>query len=162
VLRFQSVRLTLDWHSNSRRVKWIVCPGCDTGKVVGDCALACSPRCRNRVWRRRHGVGGRRAAVCGWCGAPLIYFSQDKLPGVRQFCDHRCARQAWAFERAKQRTTVAKALDIAVRKLQSSRMPRMLAAAVVLAQFRDEMAEQAKCERVARVRAFLANLPSAG
>jgi hypothetical protein len=143
-------------------VKWIVCPGCDTGKVVHDCAITCSPKCRNRVWRRRHGVGGRREKACGWCGAELIYLPQDKLPGIRQFCDHRCARQAWVFERAKQRTTVTRALDIAVRKLQGSRMPRMLAAAVVLAQLRDELAEHADRERVARVRAFLAKLPSTG
>ena len=61
-----------------------------------------------------------------------MYLSQDKLPGVRQFCDHRCARHAWAFERAKQRTSVTKALEIAVRKLQTSRMPSMLAAAAGL------------------------------
>lgn len=78
--------------------------------------------------RRRHGLGGRRATVCSWCGEPLVYLSQDKFPGVRQFCDHRCARQAWVFERAKQRTTVTKALGIAVRKLQGSRMLSMLAA----------------------------------
>lgn len=143
-------------------MKWIVCPGCNTGKVVHDCALVCSPTCRNRVWRRRHGVGGRRATVCGWCGEPLVYLSQDKLPGVRQFCDHRCARQAWAFERAKQRTTVTKALEIAVRKLQASRMPSLLAAATVLTRLRDELAEEADRERTARVNAFLAKLPPTG
>ena len=73
-----------------------------------------------------------------------------------------CARQAWVFERAKQRTTVTKALEIAVRKLQTSRMPGLLAAAVVLSQFRDELAEQAERERMVRIRAFLSKLPPTG
>ena len=91
-----------------------------------------------------------------------MYLPQDKLPGIRRYCDHACARQAWLFERAKQRTTVAKALEIAVRKLQASRMPSMLAAAVVLARLLEEVAEQAERERMARVRAFLAKLPPTG
>ena len=81
---------------------------------------------------------------------------------MRRYCDHACARQAWLFERAKQRTTVPKALEIAVRKLQTSRMPSMLAAAVVLAGLRDEVAEKAERDRVARVRACLTKLPPTG
>ena len=125
-------------------VKWIVCPGCNTGKEVQDSALSCSPKCRNRVWRRRHGVAGRREAFCAWCRAPLIYLPQDKLPGVRLYCDDECSRRASLFDRAKQHTTVTKALDIAVRRLQCSRTPRILAAAVVLAQFRNELREVAE------------------
>jgi hypothetical protein len=148
--------------SHSTRVKWIVCPGCDAGQVVQDLARSCSPKCRNRVWRRRHGVGGRREAFCAWCRAPLIYLPQDKLPGVRRYCDHGCARQAWLFQRAKERTTVSKALEIAIRRLQNSRMPIVLAAAVVLAQLRDDVNEREDVERGARVRAFLSKLPPTG
>jgi hypothetical protein len=81
---------------------------------------------------------------------------------MRRYCDHACARRAWLFERAKQRTTVTKALEIAVRNLQTSRMPSMLAAAVVLARLRDEVAELADRERAARVNAVLAKLPQTG
>lgn len=91
-----------------------------------------------------------------------MYMPQDKLPGIRQYCDHRCARRAWLFERAKQRTTVTKALDIAVRRLQNSRMPAVIAAAVVLAQLREEVTERATVERAARVQAFLSKLPRIG
>jgi hypothetical protein len=88
--------------------------------------------------------------------------AQDKLPGVRQFCDDRCARRAWAFERAKQRTTVTKALEIAVRKLQASRMPSIRAAATVLTRLHHELTEEAERECAARVNAFFAKLPSTG
>jgi hypothetical protein len=81
---------------------------------------------------------------------------------VRQFCDDRCARQAWAFERAKQRTTVTKALEIAVRKLQASRMPSIRAAATVLTRLHNELTEEAERERAARVHAFVTKLPSTG
>jgi hypothetical protein len=81
---------------------------------------------------------------------------------MRQLFDHRCARQAWAFERAKQRTTVTKALEIAVRRLQTSRMPTVLAAALALARLRDELTEQAESERAARVNACVAKLPRTG
>lgn len=143
-------------------MKWIVCPGCSTGKVVHDCALACSPKCRNRVWRRKHGTDGRRAEFCAWCRAPIIYLPQDKLPGVRRYCDHGCARRAWLFQRAKDRTTLTKALDIAIRRLESSRMPTELAAAAVLAQLRNDVKERAEVERAARLTAFLSKLPPTG
>jgi hypothetical protein len=57
---------------------------------------------------------------------------------------------------------VTKALEIAVRKLQTSRMPSVLAAAAVLTRLRDQLAEEAERERAARVNAFLAKLPRTG
>ena len=125
-------------------VKWIMCPGCETGKMVQDSARSCSPKCRNRVWRKHHGIVGRRAAICAWCGSPLVYLPQDRLPGMRRYCDDRCAKRARLFARAKERTTVARALNIAVRRLQGSRTPTIVAAAAVLAQFRDELTEHAE------------------
>ena len=107
-------------------------------------------------------MGSRREVICGWCKATLIYMPQDKLPAVRQYCDHRCARRAWLFERAKGRIAVTKALDIAVRRLQNSCMPTVLAAAFVLSQLRDELTERAEIEHSARVRAFLSKLPPTG
>ena len=139
-------------------MKWIVCPGCDKGHVVADSASSCSTRCRNRVWRRRHGVIGRRAKVCGWCGSPLIYLPQDRLPGVREYCDDRCANQARLFARAMGRMSVIHALNTAVRRLQSSRSPTVAAARVTLARLRDELREQVEADKVARIQSFLSKL----
>jgi hypothetical protein len=143
-------------------VKWIVCPGCDKGRVVADSASSCSTRCRNRVWRRRHGVVGRRAEQCGWCGSRLIYLPQDRLPGVREYCDDRCASQARLFARARECMTLLKALNSAVRRLQNSRTPSVRAAALVLAHLRDKLTERVEVERVGRVKVFLSKLPPAG
>lgn len=139
-------------------MKSITCPGCEKAKEVPDSALACSPKCRNRVWRRRHGVGGQRASVCGWCGAVLLYLPQDRLPGIRKYCDDRCARDAWRFARAKERMTLVKALNIAARRLCSGRVPSVLAAGLALAQLRDQLSDDIELERAARVAAFLSKL----
>ena len=152
-----------DWTgSYASGMKWIVCPGCSTRTFVHDSALSCSHKCRNRVWRRRHGINGQRAAFCAWCQAPLLYMPQDRLPGTRQFCDHQCARRAWSYERAKKRTTLTKALEIAVRRLECSRTPRIRAAAVVLAQLGDELTQGGEAERAARIEAFLSKVSVIG
>jgi hypothetical protein len=66
-------------------VKWILCPGCDEYRFVHFRARTCSGACRNRVWRRRHGVVCRRRAFCAWCKEPLLYLPQDWKPGVRSY-----------------------------------------------------------------------------
>jgi hypothetical protein len=117
-----------------REVKWITCAGFDDQKVVHDSARSCSTRCRNRVWRRRHGIPPAewRLASCAWCASPLLYMPQDRLPNARPYCDDKCARQAWLGARARKFMTATKALDIAIRRLRKSRMPTVLAAAFTL------------------------------
>jgi hypothetical protein len=87
---------------------------------------------------------------------------QDRLPGVRQYCDDHCANQARLFLRASERMTVLKALNAAVRRLGNSRTPTVLAAAQVLAHLRDNLTQRAEVERVEHVKVFLSKLPPAG
>ena len=115
-------------------MKWIVCPGCDKARVVHPSARTCSAKCRNRVWRRAHGAVPRRLESCAWCGAPLLYLPQDRLPAFRSYCHRRCARQAWLVERAKRSMTCDRAVTIAIRALRRSRCPHHLAAAAALSE----------------------------
>jgi hypothetical protein len=54
-----------------------------------------------------------------------------------------------------------KALDIAVRRLSKSRMPSIRAAALTLAELRQELVERQELERAARIAAFQSKLPRA-
>ena len=110
-------------------MKWIACPGCGDYKRVRCSARSCSNRCRNRIWRQTHGRSGHRLEFCAWCKTPLLYMPQDRLPGVRRFCDASCARKAWLAARAEKQLTCVGALEIAIRRLQRSRYPRHLVAA---------------------------------
>jgi hypothetical protein len=84
---------------------------------------------------------------------------QDRLPGIRQYCDDRCATKARLFTKARERMTVVKALSTAVRRLSNSRMPVVVAATAVLAELRDQLVDSVEAERATRVAAFLAKLP---
>src|SRR5207245_10739808 len=140
-------------------MKWITCPACDEQKVVQDSARSCSPRCRNRVWRRRHGLSDGRSASCAWCNSPLLYMPQEKFPGVRRCCDRRCARRAWLFARARRMLATTRAVEIAFRRLRKSRTPSVRAAAFTLADLHRELTDREQAERAARVAAFLSRLP---
>jgi hypothetical protein len=144
-------------------MKWITCSGCDERKVVPHAASFCSPKCRNRVWRRRRGIAAanRCRAFCACCDSPLVYMPQDRLPAARSYCDNRCARQAWLTARARALMTSIKALDIATRRLRKSRKPTILAAAFALADLRQELLDQQEADRTARVAAFVSKLPRA-
>src|SRR5215204_3919829 len=120
-------------------MKWILCPGCDEWKLLSRHALSCSCRCRNRVWRRAHGVIPKRLENCAWCGAPLLYMPQDRLPGCRRYCHTGCAHQARPARRAERSMTTARALEIAIRRLRKSRQPRHRAAAAVLVGLQREL-----------------------
>jgi len=96
-------------------------------------------RCRNRVWRWAHGAVPKRLESCAWCGAPLLYMPQDRLPGCRLYCDTRCARQAWLLRRAARSMSSLRAVEIAIRKLRKSRYPRHLAAASALVELQRQL-----------------------
>jgi len=125
-------------------MKWILCAGCGEHKLMSRNARCCSARCRNRVWRRARGAGCGRLQFCAWCGSPLLYLPQDRLPAVRRFCHGGCARKAWLVERAERSMTCAGALEVAIRSLRRSRYPRVLAAAVVLAELHRELIGRAQ------------------
>lgn len=120
-------------------MKWILCPGCDRWRLVAQCARACSVRCRNRLWRRAHGVTPKRLDNCAWCGAPLLYMPQDRLPGCRRYCHAGCARQARLLRRVERSMTTARAIEIAIGRLQKSRHPRHRAAAATLVELQREL-----------------------
>ena len=120
-------------------MKWIVCPGCEQWKLLSRRARSCSCRCRNRVWRRAHGVMPNRLESCAWCGAPLLYMPQDRLPGVRRYCDADCARRARQLRRAERLMTNARAVEIAIGRLQKSRYPRYRAAAPALVELHRQL-----------------------
>ena len=142
-------------------MKWITCLGCDEQRLVHRRASFCSAKCRNRVWRRRHGiaVGNGRQAFCAWCDSPLLYMPQDRLPAVRRYCHDKCARQAWLVARARKSMNSIKALDIAISRLRKSRMPTVLAAGSALADLRYELVERQEVERAERIVAFQSKLP---
>jgi hypothetical protein len=102
-----------------------------------------------------------RLQLCAWCGSPLLYMAQDRLPSVRSYCDDRCARTAWLATRARMRMDSLKALDIAIQKLRRSAKPTEYAAAVVLTTLRLDMVDQHQHEQAERVAAFRARLPHA-
>ena len=120
-------------------MKWIICPGCDQWKLLSRRARSCSGRCRNRVWRWAHGAAPKRLESCAWCGAPLLYMPQDRLPGCRLSCDMRCARRAWLVRRAAQSMSSLRAVEIAIRKLRKSSYPRHLAAASALVELQHQL-----------------------
>jgi hypothetical protein len=120
-------------------MKWIICPGCDQWKLLSHRARSCSCRCRNRVWRRAHGVIPKRLANCAWCGAPLLYMPQDRLPGCRRYCHAGCAHQARLARRAERSMTNARAIEIAIGRLRKSRYPRLRAAAAALEELQREL-----------------------
>lgn len=120
-------------------MKWIACPGCGDYKRVRSCARSCSNRCRNRIWRQTHGRKGHRLEFCAWCKTPLLYMPQDRLPGVRRFCDHSCARKARLAGRIQKQLTCVGALEIAIRRLQTSRYPRHLVAAETLLELKRDL-----------------------
>jgi hypothetical protein len=142
-------------------MKWITCLGCDEQRLVHHRASFCSTKCRNRVWRRRHGiaVGNGRRAFCAWCDSPLLYMPQDRLPAVRRYCHDKCARQAWLVARARKSMNSIKALDIAIRRLRKRRMPTVLAAGSSLADLLHDLVERQDDERAARIVAFQSRLP---
>lgn len=138
-------------------MKWIACPGCGDYKRVRSSARTCSNRCRNRIWRQAHGRSGHRLEFCLWCKTPLLYMPQDRLPGVRRFCDSTCARKAWLLPRAERQLTCVAALDIAIRRLQRTRYPRHLAAVERLVDLkRDLLAGQQEPVLMAEVSDVLA------
>ena len=63
--------------------------------------------------------------------------------------------------RALKSMNTIKALDLAIRRMQKSRMPSMRAAATVLAELRVELAAAEESARVAKLAAFRSRLPSA-
>jgi hypothetical protein len=145
-------------------MKWIICSGCEDWKLVPRSARFCSVRCRNRVWRRKHGAEpGRRLQFCAWCNAPLLYMPQDRLPAVRRYCTDRCARKAWLAARAQTSMTSVGALEIAIHRLQKSRDPRVAAAASVLTELHRQLVDGVAPLRVddAASRAACPNLPGA-
>ena len=123
-------------------MKWILCAGCDEYRLVAAQARSCSPRCRNRLWRRAHGVSVKRLPYCAWCQAPLLYLPEDRLPSRRRYCDQRCARKAWLVARARRDLTSIAALQIAIRTLRRSHSPHHLAAAHALSGLQREMIDQ--------------------
>jgi hypothetical protein len=123
-------------------MKWIACPGCGDYKRVRSSARSCSNRCRNRIWRQTHGRSGNRLEFCAWCKAPLLYMPQDRLPGVRRFCDDSCARKAWLAARIQKQLTCVGALEVAIRRLQRSRYPRYLVAAERLLDLKRDLLTQ--------------------
>jgi hypothetical protein len=125
-------------------MKWIICPGCAEWKLLSRHARSCSGRCRNRVWRWAHGAAPTRLESCAWCGAPLLYMPQDRLPGCRLYCDTRCARQAWLLRRAARSMSSLRAIEIAIRKLRKSRQPRHLAAVTALAELQRQLLGEPK------------------
>ena len=120
-------------------MKWILCPGCDEWKLLSRHARSCSCRCRNRVWRRAHGVIPKRLENCAWCGTPLLYMPQDRLLGCRRYCHAGCARQARLLRRAARSMTNARALEVAIARLQKSRYPRHRAAAAALVELQRQL-----------------------
>jgi hypothetical protein len=120
-------------------MKWVICPGCDKWKLLSRRARSCSCRCRNRVWRRAHGVMPRRLENCAWCGAPLLYMPQDRLPGCRRYCHAGSAHQARLVRRAQRSMTNARAIQMAIERLHKSRQPRHRAAAAALVELQREL-----------------------
>jgi len=69
----------------------------------------------------------------------LLYMPQDRLPGCRHYCDAGCAQQARRVRRAERSMTNARALEIAIDRLQASRQSRHRAAAAALVELQREL-----------------------
>jgi hypothetical protein len=133
-------------------MKWILCTGCQQWKVVADRAVYCSHRCRSRAWRRRHGFPpGDRREFCVWCGHPLVYLSQDRLPPKRLHCDSVCASKSRHMARRRDAMSRTRALEVAIRRLQKGRMPLLRAAAAVLVDLRAELLAHEESSSAAKI-----------
>ena len=143
-------------------MKWILCTGCHQWKVVADRAVYCSHRCRSRAWRRRHGFPtGDRREFCVWCGHPLVYLPQDRLPPKRLHCDSICARKSRLMARGRKSMNRTRALDVAIRRLQRAGMPSMRAAAAVLVDLRNELLASDESGRACTDQPLKTTLPRA-
>jgi hypothetical protein len=143
-------------------MKWILCTGCRQWKVVDHRAVYCSHRCRSRAWRRRRGFPtGDRREFCVWCGHPLVYLPQDRLPAKRLHCDSMCARKSRLMARGRNSMSRTRALEVAIGRLQKGRMPSMRAAAAILVDLRNELLTSNESSRAVKISLLKTTLPSA-